>query len=152
VKRTVGTLIAVSGLLLGLTGCVELMVASGVAAGAAAAGTSVAYYMSAVDEIIGAPLPEVREATSDVLQTVSDGVVEARGDTTRATFHTRFPDGAKIYVTLVSVSHTATRVTVRVGSFGGRAQGRMIISKIVNRLEEGEVPQGAAVSPPPPAR
>jgi len=148
VKRTVGMLTILGGMLLGITGCAEFWVTTGLVAGGAAAGTSVAYYMSAVDEVIGAPLPEVREATTDVLEGIGDGVVEAEGDAAHATFRTRFPNGSKINVRLESVSQTATRATVRVGAFGGRAKSRMIIGKIVDRLEEGAASRGAAVSPP----
>lgn len=144
-KRTAGIVATLVCMVFTLTGCIELWVLGGLAAG----GTAVGLYMSGEREVIGRPLAEVREATALALEKVGDGVIEQSGGETHAEFDTHFADdGTSLSVNLSSVSDSATKCRVWVGILGDPSRSQLVLDEIKAQLRLVDEAGEAAVPEP----
>ena len=121
------------GLLLALagsSGCVAVAVVGG-----AAAGAGVVYWVEgALRTTVGHPIRQVHDATVDALNNIGIGIVADKTESFGGDIESALRGGSSVTVHLKAVSSTATEITVRVGTFGDRAQSDMVLDAIETRL------------------
>jgi hypothetical protein len=126
--------VACVGLILALAGsygCVAVAVVGGAAAGAGA----VYWIEDALRTTLGHPIREVHDATVAVLNNnIGVGIVADKTEAFNGEIESALRGGSDVRITLKAVSSTATEVTIRVGTFGDRAQSDMVLNAIETRL------------------
>jgi len=121
--------VLLSGLMLGSSGCLALVVGAG-AAGTVAymAGDMEAEENHSIDQVYTA----ARKAADDLQLHVITG--EGGKDALSATLVARDAADKRVTIKLTSTTENTTKISIRVGTFGSETKSRLIYSKMVENL------------------
>src|SRR5471032_1632203 len=108
--------------LLFVTGC-RLLFLGGVVGAAVA---TVAFVDGKLVDTVSSPFDKVTAATDKAISQLGFAQAEVRRDALSATFNTHTAKGDSVEIVESNVADTATKVTIRVNTFGDRAMSETI--------------------------
>lgn len=126
-RHWLALLLAAAAIAGAATGCLF------VAAGAATGGTIV-YVKGELQETFAAPIDKVSQATEKALAQLQVATDSAAKDGLVGHYIAHLADGTKVVIELTSTGTGSTRVGVRVGLVGDRAQSQRLLSAIRESL------------------
>lgn len=126
IKKSLLFLLSCSLLVFG-TGCVAVLV------GAGAAG-SVAYVKGDLEAVLEEDVTQVYEASLKALEELEIAATKKDKDALGAVIISRTAQDKKITIKLKATENDLTKLSIRVGVFGNRAQSQRIYDEIKNNL------------------
>jgi len=100
------------------------------AVGAAAGAGTVVYIKGNLEETIGQPTPTVHRAVIASLRDLKVPILEDQNDQMNAKVKSQFADNTHIWINVDSISATASKLSIRVGTFGEEYRSRQILDRI----------------------
>ena len=125
--RTAAVLFVLTPTIIFSSGCLA------VAAGGAAAGT-VAYVRGALEVTVDSPIDHVGTAASQTMDDMKFAVVSNNVDATSGKLIARTAQDKKVQITFEKLTENATKVSIRVGTFGDKLLSQQIYDNLNTKI------------------
>jgi hypothetical protein len=114
--------------LITMSGCIPLLI------GAAAGAGGITYAKGALVQNVDHTVSEVHKAGVAALKKLDLFVTEDKLDKHTAVIRAEYNDGQKIQVFIDALTERSSKITIRIGTFGDRAQSEIILDAIQKKL------------------
>ena len=126
--RQLGSWVVFMALVIQITGCVPLLV------GAAAGAGGVVWVTGKLQQDLSASLDKTHAATLASLRKLRLPVMVNKKDKLTAKVESEYADGKHVWIDLLYVTQSTTKVSIRVGTMGDEARSREILDNIIRGL------------------
>lgn len=113
-----------------MSGCAVVLLGAGAGAGVAGA----AYVMGKLEDEVNAPVLKVQQASVAALKSLELPVDKQRSDKLAAELESETADQKKIWISIISLTSSRSKIVIRVGLMGDEARSRQILQAIHARL------------------